>query len=296
MKAALIGYGYWGRIIQKYLLENQEIELVGICSPHYEGSVSLEVLFDIPIDIAFVCTPISTHYNIVKQLLLKRINVFCEKPLCKSFEETKELIKIAKNNEIVLFTDYIYTYSPSIMLIKNKLYKYGKIHSIDMELSQFGNFYKNDNVFEVIGVHLFSVLSFLFSNDNIEIEKVFPMEKDIEGNTLAGIIIYSIRRTIFGSMKCSLIGNKKVRKISLVCDTGLICFDMLSENTVSFIEYEKNNHMYTVVNKENYAFDENNNLNFVITDFINCVHERKQNDDNLRITEEVSFLLQRCYE
>lgn len=32
MKAALIGYGYWGKIIRRYIEQNKNFELVRICT------------------------------------------------------------------------------------------------------------------------------------------------------------------------------------------------------------------------------------------------------------------------
>lgn len=291
MNACLIGYGYWGKIIHKYLLNNKDINLVGIYSPHYENSVSLKLLLSQNIDCAFICTPIDTHYEIVKLFLQKKINVFCEKPLCKNFEQALELVSIAKKNNVILFTDYIYAYSPSINFIKNSIGRLGNVKYLDMEISQFGNFYQDDNVFEVLAVHLLSIISFWFERNLGSIEKVISMIKDENKKTLAGMLLVNISQTSRALIKCSLLSNQKTRKIILYCENGVMIFDMLSKETVSILDYQKNGSVHEIINKENYKFDETNNLKIVIEDYINIINSHSKNDKNLDITLKVSKYL-----
>ncbi len=82
MNICLIGYGYWGKILHKYLLNYKDLNLLGINDHHYDNSVDLKELINSKkIDAAFVCLPIEKHYEVVKELLVNGINVFCEKPL-----------------------------------------------------------------------------------------------------------------------------------------------------------------------------------------------------------------------
>ena len=61
--------------------------------PHY--GTQAEILFDESISAVHICTPPDTHYEIVKRLLEAGKNVICEKPLCFSNEEAKELEQLA---------------------------------------------------------------------------------------------------------------------------------------------------------------------------------------------------------
>ena len=87
LKSVLIGYGYWGRILEKYLNKSEYIDLCYIYDPILYQGISIEtILTDSEIDAAFVCTPIDTHYEIVKDLLMCGKHVFCEKPLTRSLK------------------------------------------------------------------------------------------------------------------------------------------------------------------------------------------------------------------
>jgi hypothetical protein len=90
MKTGLIGYGYWGKIIDSKLTNNKIIP---------------------PLDDAewiFVATPPKTHYNIVKEYLQKNKNVFCEKPLTLDYNSSLELIDLAKEKNVCLYIDNLF--------------------------------------------------------------------------------------------------------------------------------------------------------------------------------------------
>lgn len=296
MNACLIGYGYWGKIVHKYILDNKDINFIGICGHHYDNSLDLdEVIQAHKIDTAFVCLPIEKHYEVVKKLLINGINVFCEKPLCKSLAQTKELVSLAKEKDVVLFTDYIYTYSPSICFIKDNLCRFGDINSIYMEISQFGNFYKNDDVVEVLGVHLFSILSFWFENAKITVNSVIPMKKSEDGKIEAATLFLDINSNCNVIIKTSLLSNSKSRTIELLCKNGIIRFDMLSKNTVMFAKHKKTFDGWIEENHANYCFEESNNLKTVVSSFVDMVEGRKSCDKNLIITKEVADLMNKYY-
>ena len=288
MNVALIGYGYWGKIIHKYISNNKELNLIGIYSPHYESSISIDELINKGMQCAFVCTPIETHYEIVSFLLENRINVFCEKPLCKKYIETEKLIEIAKLNKVILFTDYIYTFSKSINLIKQKIKKIKYISFIEMELSQFGNFYKNDDVIDVLGVHLLSVLSYWFENEkDIKVKEIIPVINNSNG-LIQSVVIYLQFGDIPVCMKCNLLGEKKVRKIIISYKNGMIKFDMLANETVKIFEFCEEKGIWRETINESYNYNEGNNLETSINFFISCVKGECNNFLNLMITKKVS--------
>lgn len=85
MKTGLIGYGYWGKIINSKLENN-------ILVPPFDD-----------VDWMFISTPPNTHYNLTKEYILKNKNVFCEKPLTLDYTSSLELIELAKSKNINLY-------------------------------------------------------------------------------------------------------------------------------------------------------------------------------------------------
>ncbi len=173
-KAILIGRGYWGKILQHYIQKHYEI-----C--HIFGSdVKEEVLKDSleKADSAFIATPLISHFKLAKLALEHNCNVFVEKPSTATKEEFEILANLAKHKNKILFTDYIYTFSQSILYALKILQDTNaKIESMNAEITQYGNFYENESVLEVIGVHYISVFAFmqelgLLQDTNAKIESM----------------------------------------------------------------------------------------------------------------------------
>lgn len=61
------------------------------------------------IDFVVVTVPNHVHYEICKEFLQAGINVVCEKPLCFEIEQAQELLKLAKDKNLILAVTYAYT-------------------------------------------------------------------------------------------------------------------------------------------------------------------------------------------
>jgi hypothetical protein len=102
MKTGLIGYGYWGKIINSKLENN-------IINPPFDD-----------VDWIFIATPPQTHYNIVKEYIEKNKNIFCEKPLTLDYNSSKELIELANEKKVKLYIDNLFILRNEIKKLKLK--------------------------------------------------------------------------------------------------------------------------------------------------------------------------------
>ncbi|MDR3260108.1 MAG: Gfo/Idh/MocA family oxidoreductase [Fusobacteriaceae bacterium] len=299
MKCALIGYGYWGKILEKYINTNHLFQMKYIYAPEIKTSITLDqIINDKELNCVFICTPIDTHYQITKKCLLNKKNVFCEKPLCKSSKEILDLIQLSKDNNICLYTDYIYTVSKSIDYIKNNINKIGKIKYIKASISQFGNFYKNDNVYSIITVHLISAILYILSIENIneiDVIKKYILRKD-SSNILDSIVELVINKNIYLDIESSLTSLDKVRTIKIIGDNGVIKFDMFYKDTVRTISIEQKDIGYAITNIINVQEDESNNIKLAIDEFYNNIVNRKFENINLtlKVTETLEKIENFC--
>lgn len=287
MKSLLVGFGYWGRILVKYIRQSDQFELTGICDPGLDHSPSLDsMLKECRLECAFVCVPVRRHYEIVHKLLEYNVHVFCEKPLCSNLKDTLQLYRLAWQKERILFTDYIYTVSPSIRYMKDHIHMLGEIQYISMDIKQFGRFYKEDNVYEVIGVHMVSVLVFLFGisvQDDV-ITAVDTLKYDNSGKAEAGVLFFKIHY-VRGKIECSLISDEKIRRIEVICENGMIVFDMLKKDTVRIIGHQEDAETGQKIQQtiEAKQFDEKNNLCAAVEYFGNAVLSGKSEFDQLSL-------------
>lgn len=72
--------------------------------------------------VAAIATPDDTHYNVLRQLLRYPIRaVFCEKPLCLSLEQAKELEKEYKKEGIITLVNHTRRFMPELQELREKI-------------------------------------------------------------------------------------------------------------------------------------------------------------------------------
>lgn len=115
VRVAVLGYGHLGKWhCQKVDAHPELADFVAIVEKFPAGQEAaktnhpkVKVVSDIKeiineIDAAFVVTPTSTHFELVKYLLENNKHVFCEKPVCSNDEEAKKLREIAADKNVVI--------------------------------------------------------------------------------------------------------------------------------------------------------------------------------------------------
>jgi predicted dehydrogenase len=115
VRVAVLGYGHLGKWhCQKVEAHKDVAEFVAIVEKFPAGQDAaraahpgVRVVSDIKevisdIDAAFIVTPTSTHFELVKYLLENNKHVFCEKPVCSNDSEAGKLKEIAAGKNVVL--------------------------------------------------------------------------------------------------------------------------------------------------------------------------------------------------
>ena len=85
------------------------------------------------VDAVYIATPHLTHYDFAKRALEAGKHVLCEKPMTLEEEKTKELFKIAKDNNVILYEAIKTAYAPAfirlVSLIKSGII--GEVKDVD---------------------------------------------------------------------------------------------------------------------------------------------------------------------
>lgn len=270
---ALIGLGYWGSILKKYINSCQYFEIKEEYSRKRTDITYEELLARTDIKVFFICTSLESHYDLAKKAIGAGKHVFCEKPLTNDVNKAKELFFLAHQRKVVLYTDYIYTQSRAVKKVKALCKEIGQLKSIRMEICQFGRFYDDAGAIAVIGVHMLSVLAYLFDY-SCEINKGWRRDavRNDNGDELDSDIRFSINEADC-SLTFSLICPEKVRRFLVVGEKGSIQFDMMSPQTVSAVIYSKSELGMIEKKRERYEYDESNNIPYVLEDFIKTLND-----------------------
>ncbi len=74
-----------------------------------------EVFADPGVAAVDICTPTRTHATLVRQALAAGKDFFCEKPLCETAAEARELLSLAERARLIGMVGYIYRFAPTMM-------------------------------------------------------------------------------------------------------------------------------------------------------------------------------------
>src|ERR1017187_10394054 len=170
LNIGLIGCGYWG----PNLLRNfsaTEGAAVGLCCDldqrRFAKLATLhpktqfitnadEVLNNPEIDAVAIATPVTTHFEIAKHVLV-------EKPLTMRVEHAEELVALAHKKGLVLMVDHVFVYSPSVVKMKEIVDsgKLGKLFFIDSVRINLGLVQHDVNVVWDLAPHDLSIVDYL---------------------------------------------------------------------------------------------------------------------------------------
>lgn len=178
INVAVIGLGYWGPNLVRNFSKIPGVQVVYGCDlmeKNLQNAVASfpfikpthdyhNVLQDREIDLIAVATPVSTHYVLAKDALLAGKHVLIEKPMTRTSEEGKDLIKIAKKNNRMIFVDHTFVYSAAVQKIKKILSKHrlGEVYYYDSTRINLGLLQSDINVIWDLAPHDFSILNYLF--------------------------------------------------------------------------------------------------------------------------------------
>lgn len=127
------------------------------------------------IDIVYICSPNSFHFDHAIKSLKNCKHVICEKPLVTSKKEFKKLLRFSKKNKKFLFEAFMFQYHLQFETLKKlmKKKKIGKIISINASFC-YPHKKKNDirynknlggGAFLDVGCYLFKLSSLIFNNE-----------------------------------------------------------------------------------------------------------------------------------
>jgi len=155
MRVGTIGSGF----IVKYILENISkttgITCEAVYSRHMETGRKLADEFGVSkvytnldqmcqddrINVIYVASPNSLHYEHVKKALSYGKHVICEKPFTPTYAEAEELVKLAKEKHLLLFEAITTLYHPHYSWIKEHMSAIGDLKMISSIFCQYSSRY-----------------------------------------------------------------------------------------------------------------------------------------------------------
>ena len=135
-KVGIIGKGYFGKKIHSTLKP--------FCDIKFFTGREMDITYDI--DWVVIASSTESHYELAKDFIQRGINVFVEKPMTPTYEQSKELVDLSKKYNVKLYVDDVFLYHPTLRWIAQYDPKV-----IRFEWRKYGSF--NDNIFNNLSYH-----------------------------------------------------------------------------------------------------------------------------------------------
>jgi predicted dehydrogenase len=122
------------------LLKGIELRFISDSNPDILDEISKA--YDIPavvdptgffseIDAVIICTPTSTHSHFIRLAAERVRNIFVEKPLASTLEESRQLHKLTRDLNLNLQVGFIERYNPAVRALRSVLNKTERVICID---------------------------------------------------------------------------------------------------------------------------------------------------------------------
>lgn len=181
----VVGYGYWGPNLVRNYSECKNCTIKHVCDisetqlqkvvgryPSINVTRDYNVLLnDNDLDAIIIATPISIHYPLAKQAILKKKHVFVEKPLASTLDEAQELVELAEKQEVTLMVGHTFEYSPPVVKIKEIISggELGKIYYISSSRVNLGLHQSDASVIWDLAPHDFSIIFYWLDEEPLTI-------------------------------------------------------------------------------------------------------------------------------
>ncbi|QDV05758.1 putative oxidoreductase YdgJ [Planctomycetes bacterium Poly30] len=181
----VVGAGYWGPKLIRNFQASADACVRGVCDrdPARLASVGqgdptiglhteLEGLLDDPsIEAIAIATPVDTHFELAKRVLMSGRHVLIEKPIAASIEEAETLVALAEERGLTLLVDHTFLYHPAVEKMKELLDDgtLGAPLHFDSVRINLGLFQPDINVLWDLAPHDLSILSWLMPEPPVSV-------------------------------------------------------------------------------------------------------------------------------
>ena len=176
VRVAVLGYGHLGKWhCQKVVAHEDIAEFVAIVEKYPESQdaarlnhPNVKVVNDIKevindIDAAFVVTPTSTHFELVRFLLENQKHVFCEKPVCSNDEEAEKLRNIASMKNVIIQVGHSERFHEAWERLRERFLKLDSPYTVRINrVAPFKGRATDVDVVQDLAIHDLDLLSYLF--------------------------------------------------------------------------------------------------------------------------------------
>lgn len=173
-----------------------------------------DLLNDDEIEVIYIGLPNNLHYEAMKKAIEKGKDIICEKPFTSNFNQTEEIINLAKEKEIIILEAISHRFITNSIKAKEMIKDLGDIKIVSLNYSQYSSRYddfKKDIIAPAFSKEFAGGALMDINLYNISfVVDIFGPAKDVKyfANIEKGIDTSGILILDYGNFKATLIGSK----------------------------------------------------------------------------------------
>ena len=239
-KVGLIGLGKWGKniyrnletfnVVEKVYDNNLENLLKFITNKSKIAKNPDELILSKDINSVFIASPASTHKDYIISSLLNNKNVFVEKPLCLSLDESYEIKKIAGQVNKIVFVGHLLQYHNAFNELKKNVHsgKIGNLKIIKSSRLNFGSIRERESVLYDLTSHDISMILSITKKmpKKVEINAIFKYSNKIADYVN---VILHFEKKVIAIINSDWVSPYKEHRFSVLGSNGSLVFDDIQD-------------------------------------------------------------------
>ncbi len=283
IKIAIIGIGHVGYHHLRILSSDPRIKLIAISDIDENKSIyasNFNTKFyknfqDLPdnLDAIIISTPTSSHYQIAKFFLNKKIHLFIEKPITNDILHAKELIELADKHNSIIQVGLIEKFNPAFISYK----KFNKIPKFiyTMRTHPFINRCIDVDVVIDLMIHDLDLIINLLNNINIS--KISAKGFKTKTNTIDSAYAFiSFENNCICHIQASRIDKESKRIMHIIQKDGIYSLNFANQN-LSIFKLIKNEHGFVSFSNKILKKEKIELLPLELNSFINAIQTKNTN-------------------
>jgi len=243
IRIGIVGCGHWGPNHVRVFSQLQGARVTAVADPEsrrtkgicaqYSGIRAYadhrSMLAESELDAVVVAAPTTLHYGMVKEALEAGKHVLCEKPLCLTTSESRELVGLAAAKDLRLMIGHVFLFNAGIVRLKEYIQDGmpGRVHYLRATRTNLGPVRGDVNCVYDLATHDISIFNFLL--DALP-ESVSAVGGCFLQPTIEDVAFISLRypRNRLANIQVSWLDPKKLREIVVVGDRRMVVWDDLA--------------------------------------------------------------------
>ena len=239
LRLAVVGLGYWGPNVLRSAHDADGVGVIMGCDrdrsalerqiqryPSIEFTTDFEaVLANDEVNGVVLATPIATHFDLARRVLLAGKHVLVEKPLASTPAECRQLMQLAAERGLVVMPGHTFLYSPPVVAIKELLEsgELGRVHFITSSRVNLGIHQRDNSVVRDLAPHDFSILLYWLGSP-VSIRAI-GRDAIVPGVVDVAFVDLTYGDGCIAHMDLSWLAPTKLRRTVLVCERKMIVYE-----------------------------------------------------------------------